>query len=193
MKRRRIVGLAAAGRCRRGSRVRIARRRPSRAAAKADKVTLQLKWVPQAQFAGYYAAAAKGYYKQFGLDVTLKPGGPDITPGAGRRRRPGAVRGRLAARRCSPRATRAATRQHRPGLHPLGHDRADVEVERDQHDQEDGRQEGRRLVLRQRERAVRGARQERDQPEELEIGHDRQPAVRHDASSCRRRSTRPRR
>src|SRR3954447_13414744 len=49
-------------------------------AATADKVTLQLKWVPQAQFAGYYAAAAKGYYKQFGLDVTLKPGGPDITP-----------------------------------------------------------------------------------------------------------------
>ena len=45
-----------------------------------DKVTLQLKWVPQAQFAGYYAAASKGYYKQFGLDVTLKPGGPDITP-----------------------------------------------------------------------------------------------------------------
>jgi NitT/TauT family transport system substrate-binding protein len=50
------------------------------AAATADKVTLQLKWVPQAQFAGYYAAAAKGYYKDFGLDVTLKPGGPDITP-----------------------------------------------------------------------------------------------------------------
>jgi NitT/TauT family transport system substrate-binding protein len=49
-------------------------------AAKADKVTLQLKWVPQAQFAGYYAAAAKGYFKEFGLDVTLKPGGPDITP-----------------------------------------------------------------------------------------------------------------
>ena len=45
-----------------------------------DKFTVQLKWVPQAQFAGYYAAAAKGYYKQFGLDVTLKPGGPDITP-----------------------------------------------------------------------------------------------------------------
>ncbi len=46
----------------------------------ADKVTLQLKWVPQAQFAGYYAAAAMGYYKAMGLDVTLKPGGPDITP-----------------------------------------------------------------------------------------------------------------
>jgi NitT/TauT family transport system substrate-binding protein len=57
--------------------------RPSAAAkpaASMDKVTLQLKWVPQAQFAGYYAAAAKGYYKAMGLDVTLKPGGPDITP-----------------------------------------------------------------------------------------------------------------
>jgi NitT/TauT family transport system substrate-binding protein len=49
-------------------------------AAKADKVSVQLKWVTQAQFAGFYAAAAKGYYKQFGLDVTIKPGGPDITP-----------------------------------------------------------------------------------------------------------------
>jgi NitT/TauT family transport system substrate-binding protein len=50
------------------------------AARKADAVTLQLKWVTQAQFAGYYAAAAKGYYKQANLDVTIKPGGPDITP-----------------------------------------------------------------------------------------------------------------
>jgi NitT/TauT family transport system substrate-binding protein len=49
-------------------------------AATMDKVTVQLKWVAQAQFAGYYAAAAKGYYQQFGLDVTIKPGGPDITP-----------------------------------------------------------------------------------------------------------------
>jgi NitT/TauT family transport system substrate-binding protein len=48
--------------------------------AKADKITLQLKWVTQAQFAGYYAAAAKGYYKAANLDVTIKPGGPDITP-----------------------------------------------------------------------------------------------------------------
>ncbi len=46
----------------------------------ADKVTVQLKWVPQAQFAGYYMAAAKGYYKEAGLDVTIKPGGPDISP-----------------------------------------------------------------------------------------------------------------
>jgi NitT/TauT family transport system substrate-binding protein len=44
------------------------------------KVTLQLKWVTQAQFAGYYAAKAKGYYDQAGLDVRLKVGGPDIIP-----------------------------------------------------------------------------------------------------------------
>ena len=48
--------------------------------AKLDKVTLQLKWVTQAQFAGYYAAKALGYYKDFGLDVNLKLGGPSITP-----------------------------------------------------------------------------------------------------------------
>src|SRR6476620_2574433 len=48
--------------------------------AAATKVTLQLKWVTQAQFAGYYAAAAKGYYKQAGLDVKIKVGGPDIVP-----------------------------------------------------------------------------------------------------------------
>jgi NitT/TauT family transport system substrate-binding protein len=48
--------------------------------AKLTKVTLQLKWVPQAQFAGYYAASLKGFYKQAGLDVTLKNGGPDIIP-----------------------------------------------------------------------------------------------------------------
>ena len=45
-----------------------------------EKVTLQLKWLPQAQFAGYYVAQAKGYYKAEGLDVTIKPGGPDISP-----------------------------------------------------------------------------------------------------------------
>ena len=46
----------------------------------ADKVTLQLKWVTQAQFAGYYVAADKGFYKDEGLDVEIKPGGPDIAP-----------------------------------------------------------------------------------------------------------------
>lgn len=48
--------------------------------AEAAKVTLQLKWVAQAQFAGYYAAQKQGYYKEAGLDVTIKPGGPDIAP-----------------------------------------------------------------------------------------------------------------
>lgn len=46
----------------------------------ADDVTLQLKWVTQAQFAGYYVAAAKGYYEAEGLNVTIKAGGPDIAP-----------------------------------------------------------------------------------------------------------------
>jgi NitT/TauT family transport system substrate-binding protein len=47
---------------------------------KLTKVTLQLKWVTQAQFAGYYAAKAKGYYTAAGLDVTIKPGGTNIGP-----------------------------------------------------------------------------------------------------------------
>ncbi|WP_237155021.1 ABC transporter substrate-binding protein [Oryzibacter oryziterrae] len=46
----------------------------------ADAVTIQLKWVTQAQFAGYYVAKAKGFYDEAGLDVTIKPGGPDIAP-----------------------------------------------------------------------------------------------------------------
>ncbi len=50
------------------------------AASAQDKVTLQLKWVTQAQFAGYYVAKDKGFYKEAGLDVTVKAGGPDINP-----------------------------------------------------------------------------------------------------------------
>ncbi len=46
----------------------------------AEAVTLQLKWVAQAQFAGYYVAQAQGFYKDAGLDVTIKAGGPDIAP-----------------------------------------------------------------------------------------------------------------
>ncbi|MGI9402758.1 MAG: ABC transporter substrate-binding protein [Rhizobiaceae bacterium] len=49
-------------------------------AAAADKVTLQLKWVAQAQFAGYFVAKDKGFYEEAGLDVEIKPGGPDIAP-----------------------------------------------------------------------------------------------------------------
>jgi NitT/TauT family transport system substrate-binding protein len=46
----------------------------------ADKLTLQLKWVTQAQFAGYYVAQDQGFYDAEGLDVTIKPGGPDVAP-----------------------------------------------------------------------------------------------------------------
>src|SRR5947209_2896671 len=52
---------------------------PASSGAK-DKVTLQSKWVAQAQFAGYYAAKEKGYYDAENLDVTIRPGGPDIIP-----------------------------------------------------------------------------------------------------------------
>ena len=44
------------------------------------KVTLQLQWLAQAQFAGYYAAVAQGFYKKEGLDVTIKEAGTDTVP-----------------------------------------------------------------------------------------------------------------
>lgn len=50
------------------------------AASAQDSVKLQLKWVTQAQFAGYYVAEAKGFYDEENLDVTILPGGPDIAP-----------------------------------------------------------------------------------------------------------------
>lgn len=46
----------------------------------ADDVTLQLKWVTQAQFAGYYVAQDKGFYDEEDLNVTINAGGPDIAP-----------------------------------------------------------------------------------------------------------------
>ncbi|MBK1624995.1 ABC transporter substrate-binding protein [Afifella marina] len=49
-------------------------------AAADDNVVLQLKWVTQAQFGGYYVAQDKGFYDEAGLDVEIKPGGPDIAP-----------------------------------------------------------------------------------------------------------------
>ena len=51
---------------------------PSARSEKAD-VTIQLKWLPQAQFMGYYVALDKGYYKDLGLNVTIVPGGGDIS------------------------------------------------------------------------------------------------------------------
>jgi len=50
------------------------------AASAADDLTLQLKWVTQAQFAGYYVAKDQGFYDEEDLNVTIKPGGPDIAP-----------------------------------------------------------------------------------------------------------------
>jgi NitT/TauT family transport system substrate-binding protein len=50
------------------------------AAHAADDVTIQLKWVTQAQFDGYLVANAKGFYKDENLNVTVKPGGPDAAP-----------------------------------------------------------------------------------------------------------------
>lgn len=41
----------------------------------AERIVLQLKWVNQFQFAGYYAAVEKGFYKTAGLDVELRPNG----------------------------------------------------------------------------------------------------------------------
>ena len=50
------------------------------AAYAADEVRLQLQWVTQAQFAGYYVALDKGYYDAEDLDDSILPGGPDIAP-----------------------------------------------------------------------------------------------------------------
>jgi len=49
------------------------------AASADEKVSVRLRWLPQAQFAGYYVAKAKGFYTKNGLDVTINPGGPNIT------------------------------------------------------------------------------------------------------------------
>ncbi|MGJ7563895.1 ABC transporter substrate-binding protein [Variovorax sp. GB1R11] len=47
-------------------------------ASAAEKVSLRLKWLAQAQFAGFYVAKAKGFYDQAGLDLTINPGGPNL-------------------------------------------------------------------------------------------------------------------
>lgn len=52
---------------------------PSGAAA-LDEVRLQLQWVPQAQFAGYFAAVEQGFYEANGIKLTIVDGGPDVIP-----------------------------------------------------------------------------------------------------------------
>jgi len=55
---------------------------PSTAAGAPATVKLQLQWVPQAQFAGYFAADKQGYFAAEGLTVQMVPGGPDVVPQA---------------------------------------------------------------------------------------------------------------
>ncbi len=50
----------------------------SHPAVAGDQVSLQLKWKHRFQFAGYYAALEQGFYRNAGLDVTIREGGPDI-------------------------------------------------------------------------------------------------------------------
>jgi len=44
-----------------------------------EAVTLQLQWITQAQFAGYYVALDKGWYREEGIDLTIEPGSPDLS------------------------------------------------------------------------------------------------------------------
>ena len=57
-------------------RLRLGERRRAVAttAALKNSIKLQLQWVPQAQFAGYFAARRQGFYEDEGLDVTILPG-----------------------------------------------------------------------------------------------------------------------
>lgn len=57
-----------------------AKTKEARDAGDLTEVSLQLQWVSQAQFAGYYAAVAECYYVDEGLDVKIVEGGVDIVP-----------------------------------------------------------------------------------------------------------------
>lgn len=50
----------------------------STAAVAADKVSMMISWRPQADYGGYYYAQAKGIYEKYGLEVEIRPGGPQI-------------------------------------------------------------------------------------------------------------------
>ncbi len=53
---------------------------PTSGTGELTPIRLQLQWFPQAQFAGYYAAVAEGYYADEGFDVTILPGAVEIVP-----------------------------------------------------------------------------------------------------------------
>ena len=119
------------------------------AAQAADQVTLQLKWVTQAQFAGYYVAADKGFYEEEGLEVEIKAGGPDISP-------PQVIAGGGADVVLDWMPSALASREkglplgeHRPALQVLGHDAHLQEGHRHHIARRFPRQDARRLVLRQ--------------------------------------------
>jgi NitT/TauT family transport system substrate-binding protein len=76
------VGLAVllAAACGRGETVTAIPSAPPSGGIGLDQVRLQLQWVPQAQFAGYYAAVEQGYFEANGIEVTIVAGGPDVVP-----------------------------------------------------------------------------------------------------------------
>ena len=167
---------------------RLQRRRCWRCAASAaqaaDQLTLQLKWVTQAQFAGYYVAKDKGFYDEVGLDVTIKPGGPDINPEPGDRRRRRRRGGGLDALGAGDARKGRAAGQHRPGVPEVGHD-ADLPQRQRRHlARQVRRQDARRLVRRQRvsvpqldEQARPQDRRQRRRREGAEAGLQRRPAA----------------
>ena len=69
--RRHFLGLMAAG---------AALPLASRLAYAADPLTFQASWINDAEFAGYFTAIDKGFYKDEGLDLTYIGGGPDVIP-----------------------------------------------------------------------------------------------------------------
>ena len=53
---------------------------PEKTPEQTKSVSLRLKWLDQAQFAGFYVAKSEGLYKGKGLNVTINPGGPEVSP-----------------------------------------------------------------------------------------------------------------
>ena len=127
----------------------------------ADAITLQLKWVTQAQFGGYYVAKDKGFYEEENLDVTINPGGPDIAPeqviaGGGA----DVIVDWMAGGARGAREGREA-RQHRPAVQEVRPDDDLPEGDRHHLGSRFQGQDARRLVLRQRVSVLRLDEQDR--------------------------------
>ncbi|MCC5647413.1 ABC transporter substrate-binding protein [Nostoc sp. CHAB 5824] len=54
---------------------------PPTSNSRLDKVTFGTNWIAQAEHGGFYQAVATGIYKDYGLDVTIKMGGPQVPSG----------------------------------------------------------------------------------------------------------------